>query len=556
MIVKKKIILCFVLTASLTSAQEKITDRVSYYEMMLEYIPSWSLSNYVPESLNYWYNNTYEWLFDAKAKLRETLTAFKENPYRNAVAQIRIGNELCEKEQSYLAIRKDKVKSALEQLCNCRLTDDQVPTIAIACSGGGYRAVAAILGFLLGAQKIGLLDATTYITSLSGSAWLMASWMSSGMPLADFKVSLVEKMCKGLSHIGAHGAVLLADSLLVKYAADQPITMVDFYGGLLANVLLKDHTDYRQMTYLSAQEKIVSAGDMPLPIYTAVNGDEMNPCQWYEFTPFEIGSAWTGCYVPSWAFGREFKAGESVDFDPEQSLGYQMGIFGSAFSASFGRIYDEFKHNIYFNFTKYVIETLFAKASQKRVAIAKLYNFAYQVPTSPTAESQKIYLMDAGIAFNLPYPPISGQRAERTADIIIFLDASADTAQAAALRSAEQYACEHNLKFPVIDYREINLCAMSVFRDEQDPTVPIVIYMPLVRDTLLWQSHKQDQEFVEYQPWIENFDPKDCAYCSTFDFVYEREQLYQLSGLTEFNMRANKNDILNVLRYVLTIKAK
>lgn len=524
----------------------------SFFEIQGHYSTK-ALSDYLP-NIGSWYNNAYELLFDAKAKLRETLIAFKENPYRNAVAYVRIGNELCEKEESYLTIRKNKVKTVLEQLCNCRLADDQVPTIALACSGGGYRAVASILGFLIGAQKIGLLDATTYIASLSGSAWLMASWMSSGMSLADFKVSLVEKMCKGLTHIGAHGALLLADSLLVKYAADQPITMVDFYGGLLANALLKDHAEYRQMTYLSAQEKIVSAGDMPLPIYTAVSGDEMNPCQWYEFTPFEIGSAWTECYVPSWAFGREFKAGESLDFDPEQSLGYQMGIFGSAFSASFERIYDEFKDHIYFNFTKYVIETLFAKASHKRVTIAKMYNFAYQVPTSPTAELEKIYLMDAGIAFNLPYPPISGQRTERTADIIIFLDASADIYQASALRSAEQYAREHNLKFPTIDYRKISLCAMSVFKDEQDPTVPVVIYMPLVHDTLLWQLHKQDQEFVEYQSLLENFDPRDCEYCSTFDFIYERDQLYQLSGLTEFNMRASKDAIQTILHQIITAK--
>lgn len=552
---KIKIIGCFILITSIANAQERITDRASYYEMVQAYMPAWSLGDYVPESVSYWYNSTYEWLFDAKAKLRETLTAFKENPYRNTVAEVRIGNELCGKERSYLALRKDKVKATLERLCNCRLDDDHVPTVALVCSGGGYRAVTAILGFLLGAQKIGLLDATTYTTSLSGSAWLMASWMSSGMHLEDFKVSLVEKMCKGLSHIGSNGALLLADNLLVKYAAEQPITMVDFYGGLLANVLLKDHSEHRQMVHLSAQEKVIGNGDMPLPIYTAVSGDEMNPCQWYEFTPFEIGSAWTGCYVPSWAFGREFQAGESVDFDPEQSLGYQMGVFGSAFSASFGRIYDEFKHHIYFNFTKYVIETLFAKVSQKRITIAKMYNFAYQVPTSPTAESQKIYLMDAGIAFNLPYPPISGQRPERAADIIIFLDASADVSQSSALRSAEQYAHEHNLKFPVIDYRDIALHAMSVFKDEQDPTVPVVIYMPLVRDNELWQLHKQDQQFAAYQPCLEDFDPKDCTYCSTFDFVYEREQLYQLSGLTEFNMRANKDGIHTILREVINTRA-
>jgi hypothetical protein len=74
---------------------------------------------------------------------------------------------------------------------------------------------------------------------------------------------------------------------------------------------------------------------------------------WYEFTPFEIGSDEYGgkstfflviknfdnflpiyifhlfffflAWIPSWAFGREFKSGKSVNRSPEQNISQLLG---------------------------------------------------------------------------------------------------------------------------------------------------------------------------------------------------------------------------------------
>ena len=59
-----------------------------------------------------------------------------------------------------------------------------------------------------------------------------------------------------------------------------------------------------------------------------------DPYEWMEITPFEVGSSFLKTYIPTWAYGRKFKDGNSTNAPPEQTLGYFMGIFGSAFEIS------------------------------------------------------------------------------------------------------------------------------------------------------------------------------------------------------------------------------
>ncbi|KAH6880691.1 acyl transferase/acyl hydrolase/lysophospholipase [Thelonectria olida] len=52
--------------------------------------------------------------------------------------------------------------------------------------------------------------------------------------------------------------------------------------------------------------------------------------QWFEMSPLEIGCAETQRYVPTWAWGRTFVSGKSVDRKPEQSLSLLLGQCTSA----------------------------------------------------------------------------------------------------------------------------------------------------------------------------------------------------------------------------------
>jgi hypothetical protein len=45
---------------------------------------------------------------------------------------------------------------------------------------------------------------------------------------------------------------------------------------------------------------------------------------------------------------------------------------------------------------------------------AEVFNFMYGIPGNELQSRPTIKFVDAGIDFNLPYPPVSGERPERT----------------------------------------------------------------------------------------------------------------------------------------------
>ncbi len=120
-----------------------------------------------------------------RIKLQEP--AILNNPYAQEKASVRFGNNLSEGELDYLVNRKPKVHAALEKALDISLEGAYVPTIAMVCSGGGYRAMLGTIGSLSGLKRIGLLDTVTYISSLSGSTWALGVWMSTGMTILQLK---------------------------------------------------------------------------------------------------------------------------------------------------------------------------------------------------------------------------------------------------------------------------------------------------------------------------------------------------------------------------------
>lgn len=497
-----------------------------------------------------------------KKQIRELQRAVRENPYKDTIARVRVGNQLPLGERNYLQKRKPKVKVALEQFLERNLTDKYIPTIAFIGSGGGYRAMICTTGFLAGAQKIGLLNAVTYMTALSGSTWALGAWFASGRPVDQFRDWLAERVGKDIKEATPLEIKLMVDAFLVKIGFDQPMTLVDLYGALLANRLLADFGDNRQMVYLSKQMQRVRDGDWIFPIYTAVDGREAvaaNP-PWFEYTPFEVGSAEFGAYIPTWAFGRKFDAGKSIDFAPEQSLGYNLGTFGSAFAVHFGLAWEEITEKIKDNIAKQVIEQkVIQPIAGKRLSWAEVRNFMKGMAGQQLSGREKIKFVDAGLGFNLPYPPVSGERAERKADIMVFFDASASVTGARELQKTESYARRKGLKFPKIDYTNIDKRVMSIFKDEKDPAVPVVIYMPRIKDVALWEPYKSNIEFIKRYLPIIAFDVEHCVdkgFCSTMNFAYTRSQASLLMLVTEFNMVASEQKIKAAINWVIDQKSR
>jgi phospholipase A2 len=427
-------------------------------------------------------------------------------------------------------------------------------------------------GYCVGFEALGLFDAVTYMVGLSGSTWAINYWMTTGGSAQAMRERLFKKAQRGIQKTSQVELRKLVDALLVKWAFEEEITLVDLYGGLLANVLFDEAGNGRQRVHLSDQAKRIQDGSFAFPIYTAVSGKEKNR-KWYEYTPYEIGGAWIGCYVPTWAYGRHFSSGMSQDFAPEQSLGYLCGTFGSAFAVTFERLYKEmagasldnvldgvardlakvYVPDIAISLMRSIVERLFAT----RISSARVFNFTQNMPGSPVKRIEKLSFVDAGLAFNLPYPPISGERADRRPDVIIFLDLSASVQGAPALRKAEAYARSHDVPFPAIVYEGIEKHAISVFKDEHNPEAPLVIYAPCAKDDALIKIHFGKKPLHELVRRIENFDVPLCiekSFCNTFNFVYKEHEARQLSTLTEFNICASEEKIRKALMWKMAQK--
>ncbi|TET06070.1 hypothetical protein E3J79_03365 [Candidatus Dependentiae bacterium] len=499
---------------------------------------------------------TKELLFPIQEIIKRKLPILK-NSFRYRSARVRHGNKLCSQEINYLRARKPIVKNSIETVLKQQISSNAVPTIAVVASGGGVRAMLATFGFLVGLKKIGLLDAITYICSLSGSTWAVAPWIVSGWPIEDIRVALIPELELGLGKINLQDIKLMTDVLLTKFAFNQPITVTDFFGLLLANSLLRGFGNERYRVYLSDQMKNLKEGQLPFPIYTAVRAEEGADPLWYEFTPYEIGGAWLGYYVPTWAFGRRFVKGLSQDNAPEQTLGFFMALFGSVFAATFNQMYQKIADQIPVDIARKIIEGILKEVGEKRLTAARVFNFTYGLLQSPIGTNKYMDMADAGTAFNLPYPPISGRRAGRRADIIIFLDASKkQVSKLNALKGAQEYARKYMLPFPPISYTDIDKKSVTVFKDVNRADVPVVIYMPLVKNEQLITKYLNTGEFADLKSDVEPFDLETClqSTCDTFNFKYNQKQATQLSALTEFNMRANKMILYDVISFSVRTK--
>ena len=288
---------------------------------------------------------------------------------------------------------------------------------------------------------------------------------------------------------------------------------------------------------------------MPMPIYTCISA-ESNASErlWYEFTPYEVGASWLNAYIPTWAFGRKFNNGASVMNAPEQSLGTLFGTFGLAVGVTLQNLVQDtdIADNMKSALAKKILQHIMAKYGNDRAISAEYFNFVFGLPNTYYNDLRIAQFVDAGIDFNLPYPPISGQRPERKADIIIFVDASTGPV-GTELQNVENYARASNLPFPVIDYTNIGNNAVSVFTSD-DPQVPVVIYIPRVVDQVLLEAHKND--LPELYNYLNNFNIEQCidiGVCNTFNFAYTPNQAQQVAALGEFNMLMAKDVIVQAV---------
>ncbi|KAI9286677.1 acyl transferase/acyl hydrolase/lysophospholipase [Umbelopsis sp. AD052] len=177
--------------------------------------------------------------------------------------------------------------------------------------------------------------------------------------------------------------------------------------------------------------------------------EEQDVYQWFELTPFEVGSEELSAWIPTWAFGRTFEAGKGKNRCPEQNLG--TITFGSAFTATLAHFYQEVRGLLPLTALLKADSTIKqyeeSVTSIHPISPASFPNPFYKLsPTPPAADpvnvrsesiinSPELRLMDAGMDNNIPFYPLL--RNGRSVDVIITFDLSADIQAAPYFERAE-----------------------------------------------------------------------------------------------------------------------
>ncbi len=514
-------------------------------------------------------------LFPVKELIKLDQKAIVENQHKKDIATVRLGSPVCDGEMEFRERRFTIVKDAQERFLEMDLDDEDVLEIAFCTSGGGVRAKAYSLGACVGADKVGLLDTAMCISGLSGSTWFIAPWISSGLPICEYRKRGISEIFAGIDISSSKDIVTMLDAIWVKFAYNQHLNIVDLYGGILANNFLRGLGVKQNMVYLSDQQKTLSDGIFPLPVYTAVLGNRDMPNYWFEFTPFEVGSRWLGAYVPSWAFGRKFKNGKSKSSAPEMSLGFLMGIWGSAFAASFEEAYEKGIKNmklpkflkgvpgakLIFNALKKTLAKLayFSDLGELRVAWGQVFNYVYKMKESSFKKSKDIKLVDAGVDFNNPVFATYRKPPYGDAPDVIFVFDSGGAVGIEELKLLKEYACQYNLKFPEIDEENYEQRAITIFEDKDDPSIPVVIYLPRVADPYMFGRYAKDEQLGPFVQKLQDFDIEEAiksGFAGTFNFEYMREEAELIADLAEFNIRAVAYKIKDALKRRLKLKRR
>lgn len=253
---------------------------------------------------------------------------------------------LCQEESDFRQKRKPLIFQAMKKLLGSKgpKTIDEMPTVGIVGSGGGFRAMVGLSGVFCALKDIGVLDCAMYAAGLSGSTWYLST-LYSHPEFPNIHPKIVEDELR--KNVEDNWIWLLTPAWLYKHIKiihekkkrGQPISFTDFFGYLVGETILKDR---KTIPKLSDQRVAVKDGTVPLPLYTCVHVKNDVSAkiynEWMEFSPYEIGMAKYGTFMKTEHFGSKFFCGHLGTLYPEPPLEYLQGIWGSAFTILLQRV--------------------------------------------------------------------------------------------------------------------------------------------------------------------------------------------------------------------------
>uniref|UniRef100_UPI003AABA0C7 cytosolic phospholipase A2 zeta-like n=1 Tax=Centroberyx gerrardi TaxID=166262 RepID=UPI003AABA0C7 len=527
---------------------------------------------------------------------------------------VRMDFDIPPQEKEYLEKRKVVVGQALQKLFGLSSPPGpkKVPVIALVGSGGGTRAMTGLFGSLRGLQQIGVLDAATYITGVSGSTWTMASlyqqanWSQQDI---DSAISAMEgKITKRfLSSFSTDKLQYYKDELDKKGKEGHIVSLVDMWGLVIEHLIFEKKTT----STLSEQQRAVADGQNPLPIYTAVNmKDELKGCEieaeWCEFTPYEVGISKYGAFVPAEQVGSQFFLGHMIKKLIEPRIPFLMGIWSSAFSVSMTQLWqlatgaqpswtpflgpdinDIEVDNEPSTLDTYLVNPVTDVANmvtdflRNRPVIAQMYNFMRGLflhwnynkssnfnawkdthpdafPNRLTPADPTLRLVDAGHAINIGCAPVL--RPERETDLIISLSYSWDPGHnLKVIEKTATYCNNHKIPFPNADFASLETESdkeFYIFEDKENPKAPIVLHLPLVNVTYKKFKAPGVPRVGEAEIKAGEIDVSSSnSPYKTKNLTLLKDDYRALVDLMTYNVLNNKESILEAVRKALERKA-
>ncbi|KAF4176058.1 hypothetical protein CNMCM8694_007068 [Aspergillus lentulus] len=392
---------------------------------------------------------------------------------------IRGAGSLSPNETAWLEIRRNNTVQPMKDLLGrLNLTFDaasyidrvssnasNLPNIAIAVSGGGYRALTNGAGAIkafdnrtqgsTGAGQLGgLLQSATYVSGLSGGGWLVGSVyvnnfttisdLQSGRANGDvwrFSTSILEG--PKARHLQILSTADYWKDLLSavdgKSNAGFNTSLTDYWGRALSYQFINDPNGNGGPSYTWSSIALTDAfqrGEMPLPILVA---DGRNPGELligsnstvYEFNPWEFGSFDPSIFgfAPLEYLGSRFDngqlpSGESCvrGFD---NAGFVMGTSSSLFNQFILRLNTTDLPDLVKNAFSKVLTALGQDGDDIAVYGPNPF-YGYRNSTASYSHSRELDVVDGGEdGQNIPLHPLI--QPVRNVDVIFAVDSSADT---------------------------------------------------------------------------------------------------------------------------------
>ncbi|OXV08462.1 hypothetical protein Egran_03774 [Elaphomyces granulatus] len=390
---------------------------------------------------------------------------------------VRNAASLCSNETSWLEVRRNKTNPAmrdffkhislgnfdpvsyLDQISN---NASALPNIAIAVSGGGYRAMLSGAGAIKAfdsrtenstgsGQLGGLLQSATYLSGLSGGSWLVGSiYMNNFSTISSLQTYhpgyiwqfgnsiLVGPAGGGMQILNsAEYYTDIANMVGNKETAGFEITITDYWGRALSYQIINATNGGPSYTWSSiALSQGFQSGDMPMPLVVA---DGRNPNELlvgsnstvFEFNPWEFGSFDPTIFgfVPLQYLGSKFDGGV---IPPNESCvrgfdnaGYVMGTSSSLFNQFLLTINSTTLPNALKSKFSDILGA-FGKDNEDIALYSPNPFFNYTNNTSLVANQTTLHLVDGGEDLqNIPLHPLI--QPERHVDVVFAIDSSADT---------------------------------------------------------------------------------------------------------------------------------